>query len=120
MKYCIQGKFHTAFIFALWSEDEFKTGLVIGLYVNDYIRKLERERIQNWANQSYIFIGRNKTGRIQSCIQYFWDDGGNHSKNGGKRVHHAVYIDFLNVGAYCTYSRIGTYTVTKNSRQGIS
>ena len=56
-KYCIQGKFCPRFIFALLSEGEFKTGW-IELYTRAYIIKLERGRIQDWANQSQISVGR--------------------------------------------------------------
>ena len=59
-QYCIQGKFRPRFIFALfahWPEGEFKTGL-IQLYLLDYVGKLESGRIQEWANQSRIGIGR--------------------------------------------------------------
>ena len=56
-KYCIQGKFSPHFIFALLSEGEFKTGR-IELYVKDYKIKIEAGRIQDWANQSQISIGR--------------------------------------------------------------
>ena len=58
--YCIQGKFRPRFIFALfalWHEGEFKTGL-IELYIKKYVRKLESGRIQNWANQYWISVGR--------------------------------------------------------------
>ena len=56
-KYCIQEKFCPRFIFALFSEGEFKTGCV-ELYTRAYIIKLERGRIQDWANQSQISVGR--------------------------------------------------------------
>ena len=60
--YCIQGKFHLRFIFALFalsSEGEFKTAL-IEFHIRDYIGKLDRGRIQDWANQSQISIRRKK------------------------------------------------------------
>ena len=44
-------------LFALWLEGEFKTG-PIELYIKDYLRQLDGERIQDWANQSWILIGR--------------------------------------------------------------
>ena len=44
-------------LFALWSEGEFKTGL-IELYIMDYIRKLESGLIQDWVNHSQTSIGR--------------------------------------------------------------
>ena len=59
-EYFKQGKFcpHLTFAhFALWPEDEFKTGL-IEEFIKDYVRKLESGQIQDWANQSQIFIGR--------------------------------------------------------------
>ena len=56
-KYCIQGKFRPRFIFALWPEGEFKTE-PIELCMKDLIRKFEGGRIQDWANQSLILIGR--------------------------------------------------------------
>ena len=53
VQYCIQGKFRPRFIFALFAlyhVGEFKTGL-IELFENDYVRKFETGRIQDWANQ---------------------------------------------------------------------
>ena len=47
----------TRFIFTLWSEGDFKTGL-IELYIKEYTRKLESWRIQDWANKFQISIGR--------------------------------------------------------------
>ena len=69
--YCIQGKFRPSFIFALWPEGEFKTGL-IQLFIKDYVKK-------NWWVGEFKTgrislrspYGENKTVRIQSCIQYF-------------------------------------------------
>ena len=54
--YCIQGKFRPHFIFALFQEGEFKTGL-IELNIKDYIRKLKSGPIQDWANQLQISKG---------------------------------------------------------------
>ena len=51
------GKIRPRFIFALWHEGEFKTGL-IQLFIKDYVRKLESGRIQDWAKQFQISIGR--------------------------------------------------------------
>ena len=45
------------FLFTLWPEGEFKTGL-IELYTKHYIRKQKSGQIQNWANQSQISIGQ--------------------------------------------------------------
>ena len=42
--YCIQGKFRPCFIFALWPEGKFKTGL-IELCIKDIVKKLD-----SWAN----------------------------------------------------------------------
>ena len=53
------GKISPRFIFALfaiWPEGKYKTGL-IQLFIKDYVRKLETGRIQDWANQSKIYIG---------------------------------------------------------------
>ena len=54
------GKISPLFIFALFallSEGKFKTGQ-IELYLKDYKIKIEGGRIQDWANQSQISIGR--------------------------------------------------------------
>ena len=46
--YCIQGKFCPCFIFAPKLEGKFKT-VLIEWYLKDYVTKLERGRIQDWA-----------------------------------------------------------------------
>ena len=43
--------------FAPWPEGEFKTGPV-EFFIKEYVRKFESGRIQDWANQYYISLGR--------------------------------------------------------------
>ena len=54
------GKISPRFIFALWHEGEFKTG-IIELHIKD---------LREWANSRLGISIENKTGLIQSCIQY--------------------------------------------------
>ena len=55
--------------FALWPEGKFKTGL-IELYVKDYVRKLQSERMQDCSLRSEY--DEYKTGWIQWCIRYMF------------------------------------------------
>ena len=72
MKYCLQGKFRPCFIFplfALCSESEFKTGLS-EIFVKDYVKNYRVGEFKTGRISFKSVKGENKTGRIQSCIQY--------------------------------------------------
>ena len=69
--YCIQGKFWPRFIFdlfALWFEGEFKTGS-IELFINNYVTKWRVGEFKTGQISFRSLWGKNKTGRIESCIQ---------------------------------------------------
>ena len=68
-KYCIQGKFHPRFIFALSPEGKFKfkTG-PIEFYAMDYVEKLEEGEFKTGRISLRSLLGENKTWQIQRCI----------------------------------------------------
>ena len=67
--YCIQGKFRCCFIFALWPEGEFKTGLIL-LSIKDYVRKLESgPTLASDPHKAKIRLGKFKSCiTISSCF----------------------------------------------------
>ena len=92
--YCKQGKFRPRFIFALWSEGEFKTGQ-IELYRNDYIIKFKSRDGSGQKALSLKLTFRTLAGIVK--LNAFWWTKVKYQRSSSRCIHSQNFVFRLEI-----------------------